>query len=173
MKKNKNIMLFYFIIVVAIILLIAILLRPHSRLLLTLFPPKDLYNPLIKQSISLQKENLKYDSEINSLYVGTYFVGVYLNNLSSTMQAVDSTAILRLSVSVDNNEIYHKDLSDWEEYVGGKGGKSELNVGHFNVPDDVPKMKPLKISIVIKKSDPEFDKKYGPLELFVQRSVDL
>lgn len=173
MKKSKKHIYFYFITFVSVAIFVVILLRPHSRLLLTLFPPPGLYNPLIKQSINLKKENSKFEREIDGLYVGTYFVGVYLNNLSSAMQAIDSTAILMISVSVDNNEIYHQDLTDWAEYVGGKSGRSELIVGHFKVPDDVPKMKPLKISIFIKKSDPEFDKKYGPLELFVQRSVDL
>lgn len=173
MPKNRKYKVFSFLIFSAVVFVTIMLIRPHSRLLLTLFPPAGLYDPLIKQSISLEKENVKYERELNALYVGTYFVGVYLNNPSSSVHVIDSSALLRISITVDNNEIYQQDLSRWTEYVGGERGKSDVILGYFKVPDDVPRNKLLKISLLIVKSDPEFDQKYGPLELFVQRKVDL
>lgn len=173
MQKNKKRLYFSLLIFVAVVFGAVMFLRPHSRLLLTLFPPPRLYEPLIKQSISLQKENVKYEQELDRLYVGTYFVGVYLNISSPAVHVIDSKALLRLSIVVDNNEIYQQALSSWAEYIGGERGKPGVILGHFKVPDDVPEMKSLKISILIEKSDAEFDQKYGPLELFVQRSVDL
>jgi hypothetical protein len=149
--------------------------RPKSRLLLTLLPPADLYTDLTPKYLNV---NLSSQGEIINLpiqhkYVGTYCAGLYTRSIPEIDVPLVSTAKLKLQVKQGNGVVYTQDIIKLADRFGTPG-KTQTGVVLccYKVPTNVPLNQHLSVTLSIQELDHTFEKKYGPLEFFINRKTD-
>lgn len=148
-------------------------LRPHSLFLLTLVPPSNLYDPLIEQSVSIERNGDFQSGQLTHLYVGTYLVGVYIEKPPAYGEHVRSNAVVRLSIADKNTLLLNKEFSSWVSRFGGPGEEqSGIILGYYKVPDNVSVGRAFSATFSVVSPDPLFEKKYGKVKFFIQRKSD-
>ena len=160
-----------------LILLVAVIaiywLRPHSKFLLTIIPPSNLYNQVAKQPITLGINNSSKNLQLTHSYIGTYLVGVYIKSPPPFGTPIESNAVLSLSVRNNDQLLFEDKFTRWASRFGGPGGKeSGVILGYYKVPEDVPLWAAVHATLSIDTPDPTFEKKYGDVEFFIQRKSD-
>ena len=165
------------IYIAVLILIIAVIvfywLRPHSKFLLTLLPPSNLYRTVARQPITLKEENTSQHLSLTHKYSGTYLVGAYIQKPPPFGSSIESNA--SLSFSVKNNErlLLKKKFTNWTSRFGGPEKKqSGVILGYYKVPDDIPVGVATQATFSVDTPDCSFEKKYGKLELFIRRKSD-
>ena len=98
-KSKKNKIVWYLLLGLLFIPVIFYMARPHSNILLIFFPPSDLYEPRILEPITLKEETILFELPLKHNYVGSYFVGVYMDQTPPFGTPVKSNAALKLKVT--------------------------------------------------------------------------
>ena len=147
--------------------------RPYSRFLLTVLPPSDLYEYIVKKPITLKKKTVLKGFALKHNYVGTYFVGILIKKPPVYSKPIVSNAKLKLSITHDGKTIYEMLFNRWSNRFGGPGKKkSGIILGSYKVPEDIPLKLNTKVAISIVSPDPLFEYSYGGIDIFIRRSVD-
>lgn len=163
------------LIIIFILLLISgfFLIRPHSRLLLAILPPKNLYKPIVKESITLDKKGSVHNLQISHEYSGTYIVGVYLERQPAYGVPVTIDAWLDLELWNNENVFYKNNYTNWSSRFGGPGEKeSGVIFDSYDVPGDVPLGQRIHATLNIENPDLLYKAKYGELVFFIKRKSD-
>ena len=169
--KPINILLFLFLI--SLLLAVFYFARPYSRLLLTVLPPSDLYKYLVQEPITIKRKTVLKNLPLKHDYVGTYFVGVLVQKPPVYSESFLSEAVLKLSISCDNNTLIELTLNRWSNRFGGPGKKEAgVILGYYKVPENIPVKLETKAVISIVSPDPLFESSFGNLIFFIRRSVD-
>jgi hypothetical protein len=170
-KKRSYILLL--IILVSSILAGFYFIRPYSRFLLTVLPPSDLYENIIKEPITIKRKAILKELDLKHNYVGTYFVGILIKEPPVYSKPIVSNAKLKISITHDGKTIYEMLLNRWSNRFGGPGKKkSGIILGSYKVPEDIPLGLHTKAAISIVSPDPLFEHSYGGIDFFIRRSVD-
>jgi hypothetical protein len=148
-------------------------MRPHNRFLLSVFPPSNLYAPLVEQIFSLSEKKDFPTLQLVHNYAGSYLVGIYIKNPPPFGEPIDSKAILCLTISNDRNVLLEKTFTRWADRFGGPGNKEAgVMLGSYEVPDNIPFKINTQAVISVISSDPSFEEKYGELTFFIKRISD-
>jgi hypothetical protein len=136
------------IVIISLCVLVVVLFywaRPHNRFLLTFFPPKNLYVPLVKQNINLSEKVVYPEIHLTHNYVGTYVVRIYIQKLPPYDTPIISNAELNLKISSDNHIFFEKNFTRWtSSFWGGERGTG-VNLGFYKIPEKYPLEKTLKL----------------------------
>jgi hypothetical protein len=168
----KLLNVFYLIIVILILLATFFIVRPYSRLLLTLFPPSNLYTPLVDQPIDLNEKKELPTFILVHKYVGTYLVGIYIEKPPPFGVTIDSNAIVCLKIFNDRNILFDETFTSWAERFGGLGTEAGVMLGYYRVPNNIPLRENTQAVISVVSPDPKFGEKYGKLSFFITRITD-
>lgn len=162
-----------FILSLLLITIVLFWFRPHSKFLLTIFPPSNLYIPLVKQSITLKEKTVYQYLRLTHDYVGTYLVGVYIKKPPPFGTPIVSNAELCLSIRKGENLLFEKKFARWASRFGGPGEKeSGVIFGFYKVPDNVPLGLATQAILSIKSPDPAFEENYGDVDFFIRKKSD-
>ncbi|MFH2059321.1 MAG: hypothetical protein ABIJ59_10525 [Pseudomonadota bacterium] len=163
-------------ILITILIVAAIVffwLRPHSKFLLTLMPPSDLYTPIVKEQIKIDEKNRSSKLQATHNYVGTYLVGVYIKAPPPFGTPIESSAVLALSIMENDRLVFKEKFTNWASRFGGPGkNESGVILGYYKVPKDIPLGGPINAIVSIDNPDPIFEKKYGKADFFIRRKSD-
>lgn len=167
----KKIYIAVFILTIAVF--IFYWLRPHSKFLLTILPPSNLYRPIASQPITLKEEKTFQDLKLTHKYIGTYLVGVYLQKPPPFRTPIESNASLNFSVKNNDRLLLKKKFTNWTSRFGGPNNKpSGIVLGYYKVPDDIPVGVATQATLSVDTPDSSFGKKYGKIEFFIRRKSD-
>jgi hypothetical protein len=167
--------LYILLLIIAMSFLLAgfYFVRPYSRLLLTVLPPSDLYEYIVKEPIKIKKKAILTELNLKHDYVGTYFVGFLISNPPDYNKPIVSNAKLKLLITHDNVSLHEMILNRWSNRFGGPGKKkSGIILGSYKVPEDIPLKMYTKATISIVSPDPLFENSYGGIDFFIRRRVD-
>lgn len=174
MKVNSKIILAFGFIAILVIIIIS--LRPNSRLLLTLLPPADLYSHVVINTITLQEKLACPPFILKHKYVGTYLIGLYIENPPPDPYgtAIETNAKLRLSINDGQHEIFEKTFTRWANRFGEPGdNEAGVILGHYKVPEDIPLNDKVVSTISVESIDSSFEAKFGKAKFFIRRTPDL
>lgn len=164
---------FTFILSLLLIATFLFWFRPHSKFLLTIFPPSNLYIPLVKQPITLKEKAVYQYLRLTHDYVGNYFVGVYIKKPPPFGKPIESNAELCLSIRKDKKLLFEKKFTRWASRFGGPGDKeSGVILGFYKVPDNVPLGLTTQAMLSIISPDPAFKENYGDVDFFIRKKSD-
>lgn len=168
----KRLSVFYAIIGI-LLLMIILLLRPYSRFLVTVFPPSDLYSPLVTLPFTLNEKKEFPTLKLVHKYVGTYIIGIYIKKPPPYGVTIDSNAIVCLKIFNNKNVLFIKTFTSWDDRFGGPG-KAEAGVmlGSYRVSNNIPLRENTQAVISVVSPDPKFGEKYGELSFFIKRIAD-
>jgi hypothetical protein len=97
--------------------------------LLTVLPPSDLYENIIKEPITIKRKAILKELDLKHNYVGTYFVGILIKEPPVYSKPIVSNAKLKISITHDGKTIYEMLLNRWSNRFGGPGKKVRYNIG--------------------------------------------
>lgn len=159
-----------------LVLIIIIFARPSSRLLLTLLPPADLYNHLVEKQILLHEAKAQQSFILKHNYVGTYFVGIYIDKPPPDPYGtpIDTSTKLGFTINSDHGELFKKTFSRWSNRFGGSvANKAGVILGYYKVPEEIPLNKTVVATICVDHPDQLFQSKFGEAVFFIERAPDL
>jgi hypothetical protein len=169
MTKRKKIM-WYSIIGILFMITLVYVARPHSRIILLFWPPADLYEPLVLEPISLKEKVVLSELPLNHSYVGTYSIGIYMDNVPRFTSPIKSDAAIELSISHGGKTLFEERYNKWTSLLGAPGTKnSGVILGSYRVPDNIPLKVQAEAKITVIATDSTFENKYGNLVFFVRR----
>lgn len=150
------------------------LVRPYSNILLIFFPPSDLYKPLIIEPITLKNKKILFQLPIKHDYVGSYLVGVYVENIPASFSIpIKTNAALNLKIISDDKIIFEKKYTDWSLVMGAPGKvESGVILDSYQVPEHIPMKLNLKAQLSVVSPDPTFEHRYGKAEFFIRRFLN-
>lgn len=139
---------------------------PIGRLL---WPPEDLYTPLVLKNLDVSRKGEIVEAEFNNQYEGTHDLGIYVSKrIESELKSQ-----LRITVSGDKGVILERVLDRNEfQFWGWEKGKSGVALMVYEAPSELPLNVPLRIRAEVVVPDKEFIKKYGPTMFFVRKMSD-
>ncbi len=170
---NKKRLIGISIISILAILIFSYWYRPYSRFLLLVFPPSDLYAPLIEVPISLQKQISFNEFQIKHKYVGVYTYGVKISQPPKYGVPINSNSELNLKITDNSKLVFNETASRWASRFGGPGKKeSGVVLGFYKVPSDVPLEVDLQATLAVVKNDAGFEGSYGKIKFYIRRTGD-
>ena len=175
MPKLKNTIIVVISILLTSTIVTVVVLHHHSRFLLTVFPPDDLYEPLINIPVKLSDTGATYDFDLTIKYVGTYLIRFSVEHgPDSIFQSIETEAVLRLNAICGGVQI-DMTLDNWGSRFSelGKNRIEGAIIGFFKTPDDLGFGKCKHARISIENGDPEFSNKYGNSKIVIKRASDL
>ncbi len=163
-----------FIVIIMIVAVIVFYwLRPHSKFLLAVMPPSDLYSPIVKQQITIDGKSSSQNLQLTHNYVGTYLIGVYIKRPPPFGTPIESSAVLSLTVMENDQSVFEEKFARWTSRFGGPDKQeSGVILGYYKVPDNIPFGRPVSAIVSIDNPDPTFEKKYGEVDFFIRRKSD-
>jgi hypothetical protein len=153
-----------------VLVVLGYLARPSNRLLLTIFPPSDLYEHFAEIEVPKEKLNSKINFNLSRKYIGDYLVGIYLENPPPYGMPIGDCGKITL---LFNGNDFRRNYSDWRGRFGGPGSApAGVILGAYTVPKDISRGQDLNATIELHIKEVCFDK-YGPLKFYIRRAGDL
>jgi hypothetical protein len=138
-----------------------------------LFPPKDLFDFVIKEEIDVVSTGVVSIATFEIKYGGPYAVGVLLEKYSANTLFLKDDFKLRIEYHIYSDETLcfsGKTTGDYTSFLGMRG--NGLWLAEFEVPEEVPLKKSLTCKVRIVAPDEYLNKKYGPVFFYVQKKSD-
>ena len=110
-------------------------------IVISFFPPKDLYTPLVNEKLDISQKNFSIQKKIKHKYPGRYRIGVLLDNLPIDLlfhkEKYNFNAIVEINFSVNGKQIKSYFLkSDYLPILTKE--KSGLFFYCYSCPKDLP-----------------------------------
>lgn len=145
-----------------------------SRLRYALFPPDDLYAPLVISPLNTPKDISNYSVTFKNKYTGRHIIGLIVDNPPPIGESyeIDNLA-LAIAVS-QNGKVLIEQTTDESVYPfwGHSGQYSGLALVNYKVPDELPRNQELQCEIIIENSRAAFMQKYDNIRLFIAKISD-
>ena len=162
----------------AVIIIVAIWLageRDNSRFLLLLFPPADLYKPLVYKPLDLSLKGNKITESFQFSYPGDYIARLYIQDgPTSIFDEIESKAQLMVKFQCGSTE-KKINYTSWDSVFISTGTESSFDSGvslaFVRVPDEFPVNELCTFELRVVEPDIEFNKNWGPFLLKIQNSV--
>ena len=153
----------------------------YTTLQLLSFVPKDYYGRLVEAIVDVSRENTLFFTYKNK-YTGGHMVILQMRNLSKYdsirfhHHELKSKLKFNLTFSVDGIE--HRKVSfDFENnFIGmvwAGEGRSGILLNSYMCPNPMPLDKSIDCKLEIIVPDSEFEAKYGPMTIFIEKIGDL
>lgn len=137
-----------------------------------LFPPSDLYTPLVLKELNLSRKGAVIEEEFINKYKGSYDLGIYVNNRLES----DAKLNCQLNITISNNSgVVLENILEEQVFIfwGWEQGKGGVALLIYEAPRDLPLNENLMIRVEVLEPDLEFSKKYGPSSFFVRKMSDI
>lgn len=144
----------------------------NTRFMLTVVPPKDLYDDLVRSEIRLDGSVKAYDFVYAQKYVGTYLYGIRFSKMPVVGIPLQPLADLTVSATAKGAPVIFKRKVKWVDRFGATDVNSGILFGSFSVPADMPINEYANIHLTINSIDPSTAYMYGNATFFVSRAAD-
>ena len=158
-------------LVVSSVLIIT--LKTRSEFLLSIFPPNNLYSPLVNQELDLSGTVPKYRFSYRQDYVGSYLIGLRLKHPPHDFWSPVTTSAKITIRLIDGKQTFQEWTSfSWADRFSGGPSDSGVLLGSYKVPNNVPVGSDVELEVNIEKPDSSFYARYGEAVFFVKRAAD-
>jgi hypothetical protein len=143
-------------------------LRP---LFLLLFPPSDLYRPLVEIPIDLT-DTTKVEAQFEHRYAGLYVVALAVEHridIGTRGYSFDGELVLEVSAS-DTFQFTRALGQELSPYWSASKNGFELT--HYRVPEDLPRGKTLRATLDVRRPALEFHRRYGAARLIISKASE-
>lgn len=140
-------------------------------------PPTDLYKPLINSEINISDKGKIYTYNYKHKYIGTYDIGIYLDNYSDKLQFVSKDKRYKLKLKLEI-KLFYKDKvyltkvleENYSPFSGASG--SGFSLMYYKCPLDLPVNQDITCEVKVIESDDVLSNNYGPVKFYIQKISD-
>ncbi len=171
MKINERKLVTSLLLLFAIFLAVTWLSSPSIRF--TLFPPKDLFDPLAKGYIDVSKVDAEYSFQFVNKYSGWHTIGIAVRKFPDQYYRLNRVGFkAEITVSQDGRLLLKRETARVTAYLWGWNKSGGFDLLFYKVPDDLPQSTPLLCTIRITKANRNFERVYGKPEFFIGKISD-
>lgn len=137
------------------------------------FPPRDLFDVLVKIPVYPENGNIRRTISFEHKYSGRHQIGVMLEEFESSLYSDHSTIAFRAEITcrLGSDLIMHKEADDITPFLSAQGGGYTIIT--YDVPSELPKTVDISCDMSLSSlNDVVFDKN-GPALLFVRRMSNI
>jgi len=138
-----------------------------------LFPPKDLFELVVKETIDVASTGVASIVTFKIKYDGPYVAGILLEQFSrnSILQKSGFKLRIKCDIYANGNLCFSRVTTEnYTSFLGLRG--NGLWLMEFQVPEEVPLKEQVTCKITIFTADEALQEKYGPIAFYIQKRSD-
>lgn len=149
------------------------MIRPSSRVLLLLFPPADIGDPLVRVPVDLSQSGREYIFPFKNKYVGNHSIDFIIEKTPPFGVNYEFAPKIAIKIFSNNQLLLSKTIDAYQSRVfSGRNNSGEILVW-YEVPEDLPRNKPLICKLTILRGEKAFHKGYGSVLFVIRKRADL
>jgi len=145
-----------------------------KSVVILLFPPNNIYDPLVVETLDISDGHAKTNVAINNRYMGSHEIGLLFSKFDPALlyqRKYELHLLANITCYVGDELHYSQSLNMGDPFLGKIG--SGFSLATYVVPKDLPLDQSINCVFSVSNLNKEFVEKYGPVKLYIKKISDL